>query len=83
MRDTQILEQLHIIYILLTQDNNKKAEQVFMALKIVDTAEHLALPESTRHLVWDLYEYLVLDDKNNATDKQQILQEFRELFSKK
>ncbi len=83
MTDTQLLEQLYIIYSLLSDGNHKQAEQVFKALQIVDSPEHLSLPKNTRHLIWNLHEYLVLGEETNATDKQQIITEFQDLFPEK
>ena len=80
MKATQLLAQLHAIYLLLLENEIKKAEEVFGALKIVDTAEHLRLPKNIRYLIWDLYEYLIVGDENNATDKKKVIDDLRDLL---
>ncbi len=83
MTTIKILEQFHMIYLLLLEGKNKQAEQVFNTMQIVDSSEHLSLPKNVRHLIWDLHEYLVLKDENNATDINQIMTEFKILFPEK
>lgn len=82
MNTNQVLEQLHTIYTLLTDNKIKEAEEVLIAMQIVDTKDHLILPVRVRHLIWNLYEYLVLGDENNATDRNQLMTELKELFPK-
>jgi hypothetical protein len=82
MNTTQILQQLLIVYTLLKDTKTSEAKNAFLALKIVDTKEHLSFPTNIRHLIWNLHEYLVLDN-TRYTDLTEIMDGFADIFLKK
>ncbi len=79
MNTRTLIETLYPIYFSLREGDLQKAEILFSELHIVDTKEHLALPEPLRHLIWNLYEYLVMKN-TNYTDKKEIMEEFEKVF---
>jgi hypothetical protein len=79
MNTNELIEQLHIIYKLIEDDKICEAESFFTGIKIVDTKKHLSLPKNLRHLIWDLYEFLVLNN-TYYTDRKEILSRFESLF---
>lgn len=81
MKSPQIYTQLYRIYEALKADHFSEAKKLFSAMHITDTSTHLSLPKSTRILIWDLYEYLVIGDTTDVTDKQSIMEKFEHLFS--
>lgn len=77
-----ISEQLQQIYTLFKQEQYTQAKDLLLSFNIIDTPLHLSLPKPTRHLLWDLYEYLLHDD-TNYTGKEEILKEFDTFFTSK
>ena len=81
MLSTKQLQQLKEIRRFFASENYAEAEKAFVNMKIIDTSEHLSLSIDKRNLIFNLYEFLVVRDHYNATDKECILDGFEKLFS--
>jgi len=65
-------QTLRKIYNLILEEDELEAKNLFLSLKLVDTAEHLSFVDSERYLIWDLYEYLILKNIQYINREQLI-----------
>jgi len=77
--ESELKQKLQIILKQLQTGDEQGAEKNFKLLHIVDTPAHLSLPHAQRHLIWDLYEYLVVGD-HTYISKQELLSEFEDII---
>lgn len=77
---SKILLRLQQIYTQLKGNNLLQAKTIFLELKIVDTPAHLSMPKKLRHLIWCLYEYLVLENESYI-NLEDVLSEFESVFA--
>jgi hypothetical protein len=75
------IDKLREIHKYFLEGDYVLAEVIFTQMCIVDTPLHLSLPSDLRHLIWNLYEFLIIGDKKNVTDRQAVLDGFDKLFS--
>jgi len=78
MTTNQLLNALHRTIELIEANKLSEAEKVFSLLAIVDTPDHLAQPTSVRHLIWDLYEFLVVSNEHYMS-REEILQSYADI----
>lgn len=64
---------------LILLDKETEAKKLLLSLNLVDTPQHLKLPDLERHLIWDLYEYLVADNFIKL-EKDEIINKFEKLI---
>ena len=72
---SNIINKLLPIINLIRAGNLSNAKLEFQRLHLVDTEEHLSQSKEIRHLIWDIYEYLVL-----GNTKYSSLNEIMNIF---
>lgn len=72
MSKRNILKKIKEIQNLISCENNDYAKKIFLDMSILDTKEHLSLDKRLRHIIWDINEYLVLENEKYIK-KDEIL----------
>lgn len=81
MTQNELILRLNNIYTQIKKNDTACAVEAFQSMSIVDTEFHLNLNYELRHLIWDLYEYLIAQNVAYI-DRNQILAELTKILSK-
>mgnify|MGYP001498883080 CR=1 FL=1 len=72
--------QLKNIYQCFKRNDFETAQKVFRSLNITDMPEHTSSQKEIKLLILKLHEFLIVGDHENVTDREDILDSFKEVF---